>query len=809
MNRSNSFTPTDFPGIMDLYGLNSYPLGINCMQMSENLSVVSDYRQYLSNASSGSPFFLSEFQGGAYDSWGGEGYESCSRKTSMQFVNVFYKNNIAQKITMISQNMAAGGTNWGAIGSPDVYSSYDFGAAISENRVLRDKAFEQKLLWTFVRSSPTLATANFVGDSNQVPYSDNPDVFVTELRDQKTDAGYYIVRHRDTNSDQGQVFRLLIRSDTEGVRSIPGKSYLSLMPRESKIIVTDYPVGSKFKLGFSTLEVFMWTYFDRKPLVVLYGNLDEVNEISIKNAGNVDYKFYCIRDTEPFDRVDFKPMVTKTNDLRLSFTLSGQQRAIVNSTEYTILLISHPEIHRAWAPSLGSHVDPSVPVSNQILVLGPHLVRNISEVSGSGLAINGDMDLKSSDDAYVEIFAEEDYKKFFWNGQEILHFRRTDYGSFLFEVTMLSTNLAKVAIQPLDRVDWIFIDSLPERLQAFDDSKWIIADKQESNNRFFPPLTLPVLYPAEYGFYSGVVLYRGRFVGSAKGLSLDIWGGKAFAFAIWVNGEYIGSYSGESHVDHVERELEFPEGLLHDGLENLLLIVADQMGYDSRSDATEDGEAERHAIHHPRGIRMIELTPFSIDDPKPVFSSWRLQGNVGGDKYDDLLRAPYNEGGLYGQRIGGHLPGNIFDDWQAGSPFIGQLPGVTRQISPPSGVAVRLYRANVDVQIPAVMDVPLGIHMKGTGVRAELFVNGWQFGKYVSDIGPQDEFPIPPGILNTRGSNVIAIQVWSMNDSVAAGLHEIEWVKYGRYVSGYGAVPHEDYHGWYVDRSAQLAKYKF
>ena len=39
------------------------------------------------------------------------------------FVNVYYKNNIAQRFTMMNLYMAFGGTNWGYLSTPVVYTS--------------------------------------------------------------------------------------------------------------------------------------------------------------------------------------------------------------------------------------------------------------------------------------------------------------------------------------------------------------------------------------------------------------------------------------------------------------------------------------------------------------------------------------------------------------------------------------------------------------------------------------------------------------------------------------------------------------
>jgi hypothetical protein len=57
------------------------------------------------------PSFLTEFQGGAYLPWGGpEG--GCLANTGVDWVNVFYRHSIAQKVTAQNIYMSFGGTNW-------------------------------------------------------------------------------------------------------------------------------------------------------------------------------------------------------------------------------------------------------------------------------------------------------------------------------------------------------------------------------------------------------------------------------------------------------------------------------------------------------------------------------------------------------------------------------------------------------------------------------------------------------------------------------------------------------------------------
>jgi hypothetical protein len=83
---------------------------------------------------------IPEFQGGSVDIWGGSGLDSCAILTNEEFERVFYKNNVAGGLKIISYYMTYGGSNWGNLGYPKSYSSYDYGAAIMENReITREK----------------------------------------------------------------------------------------------------------------------------------------------------------------------------------------------------------------------------------------------------------------------------------------------------------------------------------------------------------------------------------------------------------------------------------------------------------------------------------------------------------------------------------------------------------------------------------------------------------------------------------------------------------------------------------------------
>ena len=106
---------------------------------------------------------------------------------------------------------------------------------------------------------------------------------------------------------------------------------------------------------------------------------------------------------------------------------------------------------------------------------------------------------------------------------------------------------------------------------------------------------------------------------------------------------------------------------------------------------------------------------------------------------------------------------------------------------PAAGVA--LFTTSFSLAMPKTYDVPLSFSfgaVNGGAFRAQLFVNGYQFGKFLSNIGPQVLFPVPNGILNANGENYVAITFWALEG--AAKINDLKLVPTQIVQSGYGAV---------------------
>lgn len=103
----------------------------------------------------------------------------------------------------------------------------------------------------------------------------------------------------------------------------------------------------------------------------------------------------------------------------------------------------------------------------------------------------------------------------------------------------------KLNLPDLSKLDWKYIDGLPEIRPDYDDTKWVSANRQ-SNNTYRNQTTPASLYSSDYGFHAGYLIYRGHFVsqGNEPSIRIQTQGGSAFGTSAWLNGTYLGSFTG-------------------------------------------------------------------------------------------------------------------------------------------------------------------------------------------------------------------------------------------------------------------------
>ncbi|KXH35121.1 glycosyl hydrolase family 35 [Colletotrichum simmondsii] len=732
-------------GNVDVVGVDSYPSCWSC-NLSECTGtngayipyLTQDYYSYFTVQSPSQPNFLPEFQGGSYNPWGGpEG--GCPSDIGADFANIFYRDLIYQRVTAISLYMMFGGTNWGWLACPVVASSYDYSSPVSENRIIGSKFHETKLLTLFTRVAKDLTKTERVG--NGTGYTTNAAITVSELRNVDNNAAFYVARHAYSPSNTNEAFKLSVNT-SQGALTIPQHgSSIAINGHQAKVLVTDFRFGEKTLL-YSTAEVLSYTILDGQEVIALWLPEGEAGEFTVTGVNSA--KLIGDGNVANFNVYPGESNVTIAYTQKKGITLvdlGDGSRAV---------LLDRSAAYLFWVPVLDN--DPFAPANKTVFVQGPYLVRHAAfNETGRSLALSGDADQETT----ITVFASESICGITWNGKKLELLSRE--GNVF---TAKIEGPAKFEVPALG--PWKVHDSLPEiatDYEATSDS-WVAATKTNTSNTVKPASNNPVLYVDEYDIHVGNHIYRATFPTSDSaptGVFLNVTGGLAFGYSVWLNSEYVGSYLGLSYLGADASEFSFANATLAKTGDNVLVVIMDNSGHDLREAALA-----------PRGITNATL--LGPDAANYKFSEWKIAGTAGRNDLIDPVRGPINEGGLYAERVGAHLPGYPDADWESFDSANGSLS------VPDAGI--RIFRTVVPLDVPAGLDVSISFRLTAATddtnrLRALLFVNGYQYGRFNPYIGNQVQFPVPTGILNYNGDNTIAVTVWSQ---AAEGVAlNVEW----------------------------------
>ncbi|KAF8158030.1 glycoside hydrolase family 35 protein [Crassisporium funariophilum] len=769
-------------GAVDLYGLDSYPQGFDCSHPTVWNGVTTNYHTYHAQVNPSQAWYIPEFQGGSFDAWGptAPGYAPCRVLTGPDFQSVFNLQLWASNAKLINYYMIYGGTSWGGIPFHGVYTSYDYGATITESRELTTKFDELKRQSLFLRSSPEFYKTDWIADaSTGLQISTNPAAFITLLKNPDTGAAFYIARQASSTSTATTTFKLNVTTTTGALQLPVVAAAITLGGRQSKVIVTDYTFGASSKVDYSTAQVFYASVIDKRDVLFLHGNSTQDHEAALSLTGTPN-KLAATQS----------PLVQLSNGhagLAPATTvvtfLAGIQGLVTvwDSDTQLVLYADSDTAATFWSPVIaGKSNDPlrnfwGLGTNQSILVGGPYLVRD-AEITGSKLALRGDL----KTDVRLTVIAPRTIKSITWNGDSVsgdvaATSSLTGTGGF---VGQLRTRNSLTGIRVPQLTGWKFKDSLPEVQKSFDDGSWTTANHNTTNIPLKPYYgDGRILYGCDYGFCENVVLWRGHFTptGNEKSVNLSINGGEAFAASVWANNVFLGTSFGNSTnnrniLEETDDKFTFPAGALIPGKDNVITVVQDNMGLNETQGSNTDSSKG------PRGIRGFAL------DTGTKFGAWKVQGKVGGYKnFPDKVRGVMNEGGLFGERKGWHLPSFSTAGWASRS---------LAQGLPNNAAGVGFFVTTVKLDMPQGVDVMLSFTFNepfGQPYRAFLFVNGWMMGKRVGNLGPQSKFPVHEGILNYHGENTVAVALWAMTPNVTIA-PDLQLTLDGVYDGGVGGV---------------------
>ncbi|EJD44926.1 hypothetical protein AURDEDRAFT_64886 [Auricularia subglabra TFB-10046 SS5] len=733
---------------VDVYGIDAYPVGFDCSTPSVWRATPSPaWRPYHESVNPQEPFFFPEFQGGAFVRWGATtGNEACRELTGVEFQRVYYHQLWASGVTAENFYMVFGGTNWGQLAYPDAATTYDYAAAISETRQLTPKFGELKLQSMFLRNFPELRKTDFISEDNTT----HPGVNTTRLRNPDTGTEFFVSRHQVTNDSYTISFDLDIGEDAPVPITIAG--------RDSVITAVNVTFGARSKLLHSTVALLASLTLDGQDVLVAYGAVGQTYEIAL--TGNFERQPAVVTQGS-----------SKADTVVVSLIIGpGITTLQLSDPRVLVVIMDYASAVRTWQPTIASPGGSSLAnfydlgATTPVVVSGPYLVRSAT-VSAHTLLLTGDLDATTN----LTVMAPARVTAVTWNGAPVRGLRREAWGA-------LSARLKspkKIWTLPnLEKLDWRYADSLPE-IGELDEttqrlSGMVVANHTSTHNPFPPFYGKPwILYGSEYGFHGGNLVWRGTFehhqgLPAPTALNLSVSGGQFFAASVWLNDAYLGAM--DTGVITANESFPVDGSMLRRG-DNHVVIVCCTPGGRQRD------------IQMPRGIQGYLLVG---RDENHQFTQWKVAGNLGGEDFPDKTRKILNEGGLFGERMGWHLPGFDSSHWRR----LGPQTGLSRP-------GVGWFRTTFKLSMPVGVDIPLAIEFSSTKgqYRAQLYVNGWQMGKRIANLGPQTRFPIQPGILDLHGTNTLAVSLWALGEQPAdMRVPTLKLVELGAYLGGPGPL---------------------
>lgn len=366
-------------------------------------------------------------------------------------------------------------------------------------------------------------------------------------------------------------------------------------------------------------------------------------------------------------------------------------------------------------PAKSPYNNYTTPDPSSVIIQAGYLLRTAT-VRNHSLFLTGDLNRTTP----IEIVGvgPQPCASLFFNGQQV----KIDTNSYGVTTGTVLFNEPTFSLPNLTGLEWKYINSLPEIESGYDDSAWQTANVSRTMNP--RGLDTPTsLYGSDYGFNAGNLLFRGQFsaTGNEANFSLRTQGGAGYGVSVFLNNTFLGSWVGNGTGFEYNQTLTLP--LLNAGQPAVITVLQDNMGLDQNFVVGSD------QMKKPRGILNYTL----FGRPQPAVE-WKITGNLGGEEYRDRARGPLNEGGLYAERQGFHLPAPPTTDnrWASAKP----TDGISK-----AGVA--FYTTSFDLDLPVGYDIPLSFVFTNstsneTGVsnyRSQLYVNGYQFGKYSESIG--------------------------------------------------------------------------
>ena len=742
---------------LDTYSYDEYPVLFDCAATRNELVDHGADVDRAFAAAHDSPHFIAEGQGGAFTAYGAA-FDStkCADFVDGTFYRQWIALNNGHGVTAFNYYMIFGGTNWGWTGSPrNGFTSYDYGASITEDRNLRDKLSVQKENGYFYRAFPQLVMMDSASAptlthhwGGKITGYRRVAAGMRDLSMSGHGSQYLAFRLADSNDLTLTKFTTTLSVPNPAGHAVtfprvPQEGQLILHGRDALQIPVDFTIGD-WGAYYSTGQLFYNGHLSGRSFALVTGTAGDRGEIVLDAPHRPRVRSSDTSVTSTWD--------SDTHQLRINYdwgvpyditvTMRGQ-------TPLTLRVADRQSLIRTWSPHnwLNGRMHGML-VENADLVRGVFYQGSTAHLTGSTRAPQN-----------ITLWLPAGITHATWNGQPLpLH--RVRQGGTHYQAT-----LPGPAAVTLPTLTWVKHEESYEANPAYDDSYWRTADLTHTRNlRQGPGLLQRVVLDANaYGYHEGDVWYRAHYTADTDDPTIWIkaFGAQGSNFLVWMNGTYLGAAPGiaggradldspqlvvrapGAHGKDTPKEATFrvPAGTVKAGEPVVLSILLRNNGQ------REDWESKGRNLH---GMGVLDA---HLGSRGPV--TWKIRGAARRLHPADPIRGIYNNGGLHGERAGWYLPDFPTHGWEPTSTMHAARAGVT------------WYRTTFALHTPHNQDVMLQLAVasqryqqgRSDKSRTVMFVNGWNIGTWVGNVGPQTSFTIPAGFLNRNGNNDIAVAV--------------------------------------------------
>ncbi|KAG0171125.1 hypothetical protein DFQ30_001491 [Apophysomyces sp. BC1015] len=222
----------------------------NPKNMENSMDVLEKTVRGFGGGAKESPMFIPELQGGWFNHYQlGHTYDQINDYYGDQYTKILVESSLAQGVTMASIYMIYGGTNWGTVGDPDVYTSYDYSACIREYGYTSSRGRNLRETILFTRSfDPYFTKTEKVLKPNvtsSVPHTMNLQR-VAVLSDQPVEFTFF----RNFDSKKRDTFEVTVNTQGHAFNMLCNLPY-----KTSFIAVGNYNVANGLHLLLSTIPI--------------------------------------------------------------------------------------------------------------------------------------------------------------------------------------------------------------------------------------------------------------------------------------------------------------------------------------------------------------------------------------------------------------------------------------------------------------------------------------------------------------------------------------------------------------------------